>query len=85
MKKAVIYGRSNPPCQYCEASKSFLKKEKIEYEFKEIDDFIIEHIQTKENTKVRTLPQIYLDNKYVGGYHDLMKYGKQQQLGSLEI
>lgn len=74
MKKATIYGREFPPCQQCDSSKSFLDLEGIEYEFKEINDTVITHIEETQNKKVRSIPQIYMDNKYVGGYAELVRY-----------
>ena len=74
MKANVIYGRTFPPCQFCEAAKKLLELEKYDFEFVEIDDNIKEAIEMKENRMVTTVPQIYINDKYVGGYRELVTH-----------
>lgn len=74
MNKAVIYGKEFPPCQFCEATKRLLKSENIDYDFKEINETVITHIKETQNKAIKSIPQIFVDDKYVGGYHDLVTY-----------
>jgi glutaredoxin 3 len=70
--KAVVW--SKPMCPYCVSAKSLLSKKGYE-----IDERIIGIKFTKEQLlesvpNARTVPQIFLDDEYVGGYDDLVKY-----------
>jgi len=71
--KAIIY--STPACGYCKMAKTLMDKRGIKYE-----EFIIGQDLTKEELvetlgkEVRTVPQILVDNKYVGGYTELSKF-----------
>ena len=63
---------SGPMCNFCEAAKSLLIRNNLE--FKEIDistkDGLMEEMIKKSNGK-RTIPQIFFDNDHIGGYQEL--------------
>ena len=68
--KAVIWSKT--PCPYCDQAKSLLKLKGIEYEERNIT----EGTWTKENLLeavpgARAVPQIFIDEELVGGYHEL--------------
>lgn len=68
--KAVIWSKT--PCPYCDQAKSLLKMKGIEYEERNIT----EGTWTKENLLeavpgARAVPQIFIDEELVGGYHEL--------------
>lgn len=70
--KAIIW--SSPNCSYCTKAKAELTKRGIEYE-----ERIIGSGWTKEQLLVvvpnaRTVPQIFLDGNYVGGYNEIKEY-----------
>ena len=72
--KAEIY--SKPNCPYCDRSKALLTKLDIPYE--EIDavaniDILKERVTNITGAPPRTVPQIFLDGKYIGGFTDLEK------------
>ena len=82
MKSVTIY--TGPLCNYCEAAKRLLTRNNVEY--KEINiatvDGAMEEMISKANGK-RTIPQIFFDDQYMGGYDDvraLEKYDKLQEL-----
>ena len=59
-------------CGYCVQAKNWLKNKNIEY--KEIN--IEEHPEAREfviSEGHRTMPQIYVDGKSMGGYNELVK------------
>lgn len=72
---AVIY--SKDLCPYCKMAKDLLRKKKIK--FKEIDltisPGIVEQMLKKSNGR-KTVPQIFLGNKHIGGYDDLCEFFK---------
>ena len=66
MKKVIIY--SGPNCNFCSAAKHLLDKKNVKYiEFNiQTDVGKLEEMQKKTNG-ARTIPQIFIDEKYVGG------------------
>ena len=70
----LIY--SKPNCIYCDKSKSMLKGLGLEYEEKMFGkDFQTpEELYEAVGKQVRTMPQIMIDGKLVGGYNQLVEY-----------
>ena len=69
MSKAIIWTKDL--CNYCNAAKSLLKVKGIE-----IKERRIGREYTRENLleavpNARTVPQIFLDGEYVGGFTEL--------------
>ena len=69
--KAIVW--SKPQCVFCEKAKGLLKLEGIEYEERNIAQGwkIQDLLEAAPNAK--TMPQIWLDDKHIGGYHELQK------------
>ena len=66
-------------CGYCQMAKQVLKEHKIEFEERNID----EGTWTKKDLReavpdAKTVPQIFIDDEYVGGYDKLMVYMKER-------
>ena len=75
-KKAKIYSKSG--CEFCVKAKMLLKDQKIFYEEVILDDererkLFYQNTSEKEGLVINTMPQIYLDDIYVGGYEFLEK------------
>lgn len=72
MRKAIVW--SKDACVYCEQAKTLLRMKGIEYEERNINsenwtkEQLLEHIP-----EARSVPQIFLDEEYIGGYQDLVK------------
>lgn len=69
--KATVWSKHG--CGFCTAAKVLLKQHNIE-----IDERIIGEGWTKEQLleaapQARTVPQIFLDEEYVGGFTELKK------------
>ena len=81
MKKVVIY--TGPMCNFCSAAKHLLNKKKISYEEIDIgyDDKKREEMLKKSNG-ARTIPQIFIGEKHVGGYVELKAL---ENTGELDI
>ena len=82
MKKVVIY--TGPLCNFCSAAKHLLSKKKINYEEIDIgyDDKRREEMLKKSNG-ARTIPQIFIGEKHVGGYVELKALENKGELDIL--
>jgi|TARA_B100001250_G_scaffold333326_1_gene298951 Glutaredoxin, GrxC family len=82
MKKVVIY--TGPLCNFCSAAKHLLSKKKINYEEIDIgyDDKRREEMLKKSNG-ARTIPQIFIGEKHVGGYVELKALDNKGELDIL--
>tara|TARA_B100000424_G_scaffold205481_1_gene162553 strand:+ start:974 stop:1195 length:222 start_codon:yes stop_codon:yes gene_type:complete len=67
--KAIVW--SKPACGYCVKAKNLLQAKGIEYEERNIAEGwkIQDLLEAAPNAK--TMPQIWLDDKYIGGYLEL--------------
>jgi glutaredoxin len=67
--KATVW--SKDMCSYCEQAKQLLTMKGIEFEERKIGkDWTKEQLLEAVPT-ARTVPQIFLDEQYVGGYQEL--------------
>lgn len=70
--KAVIWSKNS--CPFCDQAKNLLKSKGIEFEERNIEkewtkDQLLEAVPT-----ARTLPQIFINGKLIGGFTDLKQY-----------
>jgi len=82
MKKVVIY--TGPMCNFCSAAKHLLNKKKISYE--EIDigyDEKKREEMLKKSNGAKTIPQIFIEEKHIGGYMELKALENKGELNSL--
>ena len=79
MKNILMY--SGPMCNFCDAAKRLLVRNNLKY--KEIDISkeagLMEEMIKKANGK-KTIPQIFFDDKHVGGYQELRALEKSGEL-----
>ena len=72
--KVKVYTKD--PCPFCNMAKTLLKSKNIDYS--EIDvsakDFDFDGL--KEKTKHKTVPQIFINDKFIGGFDELKKHLK---------
>ena len=82
MKKVVIY--NGPMCNFCSAAKHLLNKKKINYEEIDIgyDDKKREEMLKKSNG-AKTIPQIFVEDKHIGGYVELKALESKGELDTL--
>lgn len=69
MKAIIVYTIDN--CSYCEAAKALLLKKNLSFEEKNIAGDDTERKALIARTGHRTMPQIFIDDKFVGGYSEL--------------
>jgi len=68
----TIYGRKG--CGYCSRAKELLDNLKIPYEYHDImKDVEQRNILLEKIHEVKTVPQIFLNDKHIGGYTELAK------------
>ena len=74
MSKITIY--SKPNCVFCDKAKSMVKNLGFEYEEKMFGkDFSTpDELYEAVGKQVRTMPQIIIDEKHIGGYNELVEY-----------
>ena len=82
MKNITMY--TGPLCNFCEAAKRLFLRNNLK--FKEIDistkDGLREEMIQKSNGR-RTIPQIFFDDRHVGGYIELRELEKKGELINL--
>ena len=67
--KAIVWSKDS--CAYCVQAKQLLESKGIEFEERKIGkDWTKEQLLEAVPT-ARTVPQIFLDEQYVGGYQEL--------------
>ena len=70
-KKVEIYSRTN--CSYCVMAMNFFDSKGIKYYVYSADDPKIFQEMLERNPQARTVPQIFIDDKLIGGYTDLIE------------
>jgi len=70
-KRSIVYGKSN--CPWCARAKEELELRSIPFDYIDLKEF---GKTAKEVTgrDVKTVPQIYIEGVYVGGYEQLMEH-----------
>ena len=69
----IVY--SKPSCVYCDKAKSLLTRLGYEYEEKIVTkDLSLQELFEALGKQVRTIPQIVIDEKHIGGYNELKEY-----------
>ena len=82
MKNVTVY--MGPMCAFCDAAKRLLTKKNIPY--KEINIAIDEDKREEmliKSNGVRTVPQIFIGEKHVGGYVELRALENKGELDNL--
>lgn len=70
--KAVVWSKYH--CPYCDQAKALLNQKGIEFEEKKIGDGYTKEELLEAVPTARTVPQIFIDGKLIGGFTDLQKY-----------
>jgi len=69
----IVY--SKPACVYCEKAKALLTRLGYEYTVKVVSkDLSLEELFKELGKQVRTIPQIVIDSKHIGGYNELVEH-----------
>lgn len=75
--KIVVYSKQN--CTYCNKAKQLIKNLRLDYTEKKLEEFeSVDEMLKDIGKKVRTMPQIKIDDKLVGGYNQLVEFFVEQ-------
>jgi glutaredoxin 3 len=75
MSKAIVWSKYH--CPYCDQAKALLGQRSIPFEERKIGDGWSKEELLEEIPTARTVPQIILDGKLIGGFTELKKYFEQ--------
>jgi glutaredoxin 3 len=81
MANVVVYSSAN--CPYCVRAKELLERKGILFEEIRVDLDPAERDVMMERTGRRTVPQIFINNKPIGGCDDLYALEKSGELAKL--
>ena len=70
--KAIVWSKYH--CPYCDQAKALLKAKNIEFEERKIGDGFTKEELLEAVPNARTVPQIFLDGKLIGGFTELQSY-----------
>ena len=69
--RTIVYGKKN--CPYCQMAKDELKLRGVAYDYIDLAD-IGKTAAEVTGRKVKTVPQIYIEGQYVGGWDELQAF-----------
>jgi glutaredoxin 3 len=67
-----IYSKES--CSFCTKAKDLLKIKKLPYTEKNVSDPEVKEELLRRVFGVKTVPQIFINGKHIGGYSDLVMY-----------
>jgi glutaredoxin 3 len=83
MKKVTVYSMQN--CPYCVKAKALLTQRGVPFETIMIDEWSDEQWDGfVKSSGMKTVPQVYVDGKLIGGYTQLAEVDARDQLASLK-
>jgi len=74
--KATVWSKYH--CPYCDQAKALLKSKDISFEEKKIGDGYTKEELLEAVPTARTVPQIFIDDKLIGGFTELKKFLQDQ-------
>jgi len=69
---AIVWSKNQ--CPYCDQAKALLKMKGIEFEERNIQKEYTREQLLEAVPNARTVPQIFLDDKLIGGFTELKKH-----------
>lgn len=76
---AIVWSKNN--CTYCEQAKHLLKAKGVDFEVRKVDGVSWTVEDLKEAVpNARTVPQIFINEEYVGGFNELKQYFEKQSV-----
>lgn len=81
MSRVVIY--TTRYCPYCSAAKALLSSKNIEFDEIDVTDNPARRTEMEQLSSRRTVPQIFIDGKPIGGYDDVRRLDSRGELERL--
>jgi glutaredoxin len=75
--KAVVW--SKPTCPYCVMAKNLLESKGYEVDYRAVGFGWNTEQLLEAVPNARTVPQIFIDNEYIGGYDNLQAHFKAKE------
>jgi len=72
MSKAIVWSKNQ--CPFCDQSKALLKMKGIEFEERKVGDTWTKEQLLEAVPTARTVPQIFINDKLIGGFVELKNY-----------
>ena len=72
MTKAIVWSKDH--CPYCVQAKNLLESRGIDYEERNINGGYTKEQLLEAVPNARTLPQIFIDDKLIGGFTELRQH-----------
>lgn len=76
--KAIVWSKYN--CTFCDQAKALLTQKGIQFEEKKIGDGYTKEELLEAVPTARTVPQIFIDDCLIGGYTELEKYFRKENV-----
>lgn len=76
--KAVVWSKYH--CPFCDQAKALLQQKGIAFEERKIGDGYTKEDLLEAAPTARTVPQIFLDEKLIGGFTELKKYFESEHV-----
>lgn len=74
---------SKPSCPFCVKAKLLLKKYQLPYQEYDVNRTKYRNDMMKRTNNAKTVPQIFINNRVIGGYDNLLKLEKKGVLKKL--
>lgn len=81
MAKVVIY--TTAYCPYCTGAKAFLRSKNVSFDEIDVTDDPQRRAEMEKLSRRRTVPQIFVDGKPIGGYDDARRLDAKGELDRL--
>jgi len=80
MPNIIIY--TTKICPYCVMAKRLLDRKGVSYTEINVDELALREEMIRKSNR-RTVPQIFIDDRHIGGFDDLYALDQQHQLDPL--
>jgi glutaredoxin 3 len=81
--KSEVLMYTTPVCPYCSAAKGLLKKKGVAFREIDIAADAAQREEMMQRTGQRTVPQIFIGERHVGGFNDLAALDQRGELNAL--
>ena len=81
MARVVIYTTNY--CPYCMAAKALLRSKNVEFAEIDVTDDAALRVEMEKLSQRRTVPQIFIDERPIGGYDDARRLDDRGELDRL--
>jgi glutaredoxin len=75
--KAIVWSKYQ--CPYCDQAKALLTQKGIQFEERKIGDGYTKEDLLEAIPTARTVPQIFLNDQYIGGFTELRTHLNEQR------